>query len=565
VFSTALEDGLTSVKMMGFADISDDEIRRILSEHDCRVQDAIGAIISANESAREAKLQEDDIPAHRDPMPITSPAARPSVPSPAAEPCSTFADPEQAELVDSLTRMLLMPSDFNSLASSSSFPSPSSYPPREPCDAPANTPQTSDPTAVSHRTLSPLSLQAASFEPNPGQLSWGRPAPIVDQDGFTVLPQPALLQASCVGNPCDRPAVTAPSDLNAPAAMPVSHPCPRAQVVPSRAAAKGPRDRGALAAESARGDAALDPHMLVLVGVPGSGKSTLAKVRRARPGSRARALAPPLSRSDGAAGTASSSIRNGGGRVRAASLAGLTRLGTAPQRLEERGWACVNQDTLGSRRRCEEECAAALAAGRRVVIDRTNIDEAQRAHWLAPARSSSRAVRPVQPRERERACLRPSASLTRVHRVRLARDARLPATQVAALVLRVPVHVCRVSPAQRRCEAENGPASAHGAGCPAHASAVVQERVMSRTGHKTLPPERSRCAPGSGFDWMPLVSVSESTSRCLSARAVRRSLGIVDKFAGELRLPRESEGFARVVEVRDSSDSVVQRLLALDP
>ena len=109
VFSTALEDGLTSVKMMGFADISDDEIRRILSEHDCRVQDAIGAIISANESAREAKLQEDDIPAHRDPVPITSPAARPSVPSPAAEPCSTFADPEQAELVDSLTRMLLMP------------------------------------------------------------------------------------------------------------------------------------------------------------------------------------------------------------------------------------------------------------------------------------------------------------------------------------------------------------------------------------------------------------------------------------------------------------------------
>jgi hypothetical protein len=46
---------------------------------------------------------------------------------------------------------------------------------------------------------------------------------------------------------------------------------------------------------------------------------------------------------------------------------------------------------------------------------------------------------------------------------------------------------------------------------------------------------------------------------------MRCSLGIVDKFAGELRLPRESEGFARVVEVRDSSDSVVQRLLALEP
>ena len=74
--------------------------------------------------------------------------------------------------------------------------------------------------------------------------------------------------------------------------------------------------------------------LLVLVGLPGSGKSTLA----------------------------ADVLRRGG-----------------PQ------WARVNQDELGSRQACEAECAAALAAGRSVVVDRCNFDRRQRAVWLAHA------------------------------------------------------------------------------------------------------------------------------------------------------------------------------------
>ena len=49
--------------------------------------------------------------------------------------------------------------------------------------------------------------------------------------------------------------------------------------------------------------------------------------------------------------------------------------------LERRGWAVVNQDSLGNRRKCERACARAFERGDRVVIDRCNHDRAQRAHW----------------------------------------------------------------------------------------------------------------------------------------------------------------------------------------
>ena len=69
--------------------------------------------------------------------------------------------------------------------------------------------------------------------------------------------------------------------------------------------------------------------LLVLVGLPGSGKSTLA-------------------------------ARFGAG-----------------------GWVVVSQDVLHTRAACEAGVVAALAAGRSVVVDRTNVDVASRAVWLA--------------------------------------------------------------------------------------------------------------------------------------------------------------------------------------
>ena len=43
-------------------------------------------------------------------------------------------------------------------------------------------------------------------------------------------------------------------------------------------------------------------------------------------------------------------------------------------------------DELGDRRKCEHATREALRAGGKVVIDRTNIDEHQRLHWLRIAR-----------------------------------------------------------------------------------------------------------------------------------------------------------------------------------
>jgi predicted kinase len=65
-------------------------------------------------------------------------------------------------------------------------------------------------------------------------------------------------------------------------------------------------------------------------------------------------------------------------------LAGLPGSGKSSlaAALERRGgWAVVNQDTLGNRRKCEAACARAFDRGDRVVVDRCNHDRSQRAHW----------------------------------------------------------------------------------------------------------------------------------------------------------------------------------------
>lgn len=42
----------------------------------------------------------------------------------------------------------------------------------------------------------------------------------------------------------------------------------------------------------------------------------------------------------------------------------------------------INQDTLGTRKKCEDSCCQALSRGRCVVIDRCNFDSSQRQHWV---------------------------------------------------------------------------------------------------------------------------------------------------------------------------------------
>jgi predicted kinase len=47
----------------------------------------------------------------------------------------------------------------------------------------------------------------------------------------------------------------------------------------------------------------------------------------------------------------------------------------------------ISQDELGSRGACQSATQAALSAGRSVVIDRCNFDEAQRKTWVEMARA----------------------------------------------------------------------------------------------------------------------------------------------------------------------------------
>jgi AAA domain len=46
------------------------------------------------------------------------------------------------------------------------------------------------------------------------------------------------------------------------------------------------------------------------------------------------------------------------------------------------GWVSVNQDTLGTRQKCEAAARKALIQGHDVVVDRCNTTREQRAHWI---------------------------------------------------------------------------------------------------------------------------------------------------------------------------------------
>uniref|UniRef100_A0A7S1HDT8 Uncharacterized protein n=1 Tax=Hemiselmis andersenii TaxID=464988 RepID=A0A7S1HDT8_HEMAN len=61
---------------------------------------------------------------------------------------------------------------------------------------------------------------------------------------------------------------------------------------------------------------------------------------------------------------------------------------TAAEMFGSAGWFVVSQDALGSRQECEHACWAALEEQQRVVVDRTNIDEVQRSHWVGIARKT---------------------------------------------------------------------------------------------------------------------------------------------------------------------------------
>lgn len=42
----------------------------------------------------------------------------------------------------------------------------------------------------------------------------------------------------------------------------------------------------------------------------------------------------------------------------------------------------INQDSLGTRKKCETACRQALSRGKNVIIDRCNFNKQQREHWL---------------------------------------------------------------------------------------------------------------------------------------------------------------------------------------
>lgn len=52
-----------------------------------------------------------------------------------------------------------------------------------------------------------------------------------------------------------------------------------------------------------------------------------------------------------------------------------------------RKWTRICQDVLRSRKKCEQECAVALARGNNVIIDRTNVNAEQRKHWIVIAKN----------------------------------------------------------------------------------------------------------------------------------------------------------------------------------
>lgn len=65
-------------------------------------------------------------------------------------------------------------------------------------------------------------------------------------------------------------------------------------------------------------------------------------------------------------------------------LAGLPGAGksTHSKQMAQFGYVVINQDLLGSMNKCIEEAAKAMAAGKSVIIDRTNLNQRQRAYWI---------------------------------------------------------------------------------------------------------------------------------------------------------------------------------------
>ena len=88
---------------------------------------------------------------------------------------------------------------------------------------------------------------------------------------------------------------------------------------------------------------AVQPVLVILVGLPGSGKSTFSRYLYE-----------------------TAYYRVGRGNF-----------------LNDRGWRIVNQDQLGDRRTCERVAANHLRRGDNVIIDRCNINLRQRSTWIA--------------------------------------------------------------------------------------------------------------------------------------------------------------------------------------
>eukprot|EP01047_Picozoa_sp_COSAG01_P045549 COSAG01_NODE_4207_length_5240_cov_6.615325_1_plen_512_part_00 len=107
--------------------------------------------------------------------------------------------------------------------------------------------------------------------------------------------------------------------------------------------------------------------VIVLVGMPGCGKSTFCHALEQH-------LLSPM-----------------GGEGATAAAAAAASGGDPPRSIPVPAPVRVSQDELGSRGRCLSLGAAALRAGRSVVIDRCNFDHAQRAHWVKLA-AQHRAV-----------------------------------------------------------------------------------------------------------------------------------------------------------------------------
>ena len=70
-------------------------------------------------------------------------------------------------------------------------------------------------------------------------------------------------------------------------------------------------------------------------------------------------------------------------------LAGLPGSGksTFAKQLEKYDWIRINQDELGSRKRCKKHTVTAFKRYQRVVIDRCNFDTRQRASWIQLAQT----------------------------------------------------------------------------------------------------------------------------------------------------------------------------------